>query len=78
VLGAVEEQCNEKMVRAKAVKTGGQCTLDFERRVRRLLSTGMGVEAIGKPVGRPTQHKGGREVGDERGAKSRHGASPLP
>ena len=33
---------------------------------------------IGKPVGRPTQHKGGREVGDERGAKSRHGASPLP
>ena len=29
-----------------------------------------------KPVGRPTQHKGGRE-GGERGAKSNHGRFPL-
>ena len=32
---------------------------------------------IGKPVGRPTQHKGGREVGDGSGAKSRREIWPL-
>ena len=30
-----------------------------------------------KPVGRPTQHKGGREVGDGSGAKSRREIWPL-
>jgi hypothetical protein len=32
---------------------------------------------IGKPVGRPTQHKGGREVGGGSGAKSRREIWPL-
>ena len=33
---------------------------------------------IGKPVGRPTQHKGGREVDGGRGAKSRREMLTLP
>jgi hypothetical protein len=32
---------------------------------------------IGKPVGRPTQHKGDREVSDGRGAKLRRETLPL-